>query len=113
MTPEHYAALKEDVDKLLARKFIREAHYPIWVANPILVKKNRKWRTWVDFTDLNKACPKDSFPFPMIDSLWMQWLVTSSSALWMHIQVITRFLCTLAMRSTPHLLPIMDYIAIR
>ena len=23
----------------------------------------------VDFTDLNKACPKDSFPFPRIDQL--------------------------------------------
>jgi hypothetical protein len=23
----------------------------------------------IDFTDLNKACPKDEFPFPRIDSL--------------------------------------------
>ena len=39
MTPEHYAALKEEVDKLLANKSIRKAHYPTWVANPVLVKK--------------------------------------------------------------------------
>ncbi|XP_019227573.1 PREDICTED: uncharacterized protein LOC109208874 [Nicotiana attenuata] len=32
-------------------------------------KKNRKWRMCVDFTDLNKACPKDSFPLPYIDQL--------------------------------------------
>ena len=28
-----------------------------------------KWRMCVDFTDLNKACPKDSFPLPRIDQL--------------------------------------------
>ncbi|XP_074327047.1 uncharacterized protein LOC141664986 [Apium graveolens] len=43
---------------------------PKWLANPILVKKrNGKWRTCVEFTDLNKACPKDSFPLPRIDQL--------------------------------------------
>ena len=35
-----------------------------------MVKKaNGKWRICVDFTDLNKACPKDSYPFPEIDTL--------------------------------------------
>ena len=32
-------------------------------------KKTGKWRVCVDFTDLNKACPKDSFPLPKIDQL--------------------------------------------
>ena len=32
-------------------------------------KKNDKWRVCVDFTDLNKACLKDSFPLPHIDRL--------------------------------------------
>ena len=32
-------------------------------------KPNGKWRTYVDLTDLNKACPKDSFPLPRIDQL--------------------------------------------
>ena len=35
-----------------------------------MVKKaNEKWRMYVDFTDLNKACPKDSYPLLRIDIL--------------------------------------------
>ena len=32
-------------------------------------KANGKWRMCVDFTDLNKACVKDSYPLPQIDTL--------------------------------------------
>ena len=50
--------------------FIREVYYPDWLANVVMVKKaNGKWRMCVDFTDLNKACPKDSFPLPQINQL--------------------------------------------
>ncbi|PON52662.1 hypothetical protein PanWU01x14_207720, partial [Parasponia andersonii] len=70
MNPERYVALKEEVEKLLEIGFIRESFYPDWLANPVLVKKpNGKWRTCIDFTDLNKACPKDSFPLLRIDQL--------------------------------------------
>ena len=35
-----------------------------------MVKKaNGKWKMCVDFTNLNKACPKDSYPLPQIDIL--------------------------------------------
>ena len=51
-------------------KFIWEVYYPNWLANVVMVKKaNGKWRMCVDFTDLNKACPKDSYPLPRIDQL--------------------------------------------
>ena len=70
MDPERSAALKEEVDKLQSNGFIRDALYPEWVSNPVLVRKpNGKWRTCVDYSDLNKACPKDSFPLPRIDQL--------------------------------------------
>ena len=59
-----------EVNKLLAANFIGEVYYPDWLANIVLVKKaNGKLRMCVDFTDLNKACPKDSFPMPRIDQL--------------------------------------------
>ena len=44
--------------------------YPQWLANTIVVKKKTgKWRVCVDFTNLNKACPKDLFPMLRIDQL--------------------------------------------
>ena len=50
--------------------FIRKVYYPDWLTNVVLVTKaNGKWRMCVDFTDLNKACPKDSFPLLRIDQL--------------------------------------------
>ena len=67
---ERDQTVTELVTKLLTIGFIWEVYYLDWLANVILVKKaNGKWRMCVDFTDLNKACPKGSFPLPMIDQL--------------------------------------------
>ena len=58
------------VAKLLIASFIREVYYSKWLVNVVLVKKaNGKWRMCIDFTDLNKAYPKDNFPLPRIDQL--------------------------------------------
>ncbi|XP_059434521.1 uncharacterized protein LOC132167531 [Corylus avellana] len=68
--PEQTMAIAEEVEKLLKAHFIEEVYYPDWLANVVLVKKsNEKWRMHVDFTDLNKACPKDNFPLPRNDAL--------------------------------------------
>jgi len=67
---ERCLVVKEETQKLLSAGHIREIQYPEWLANVVLVKKaNGKWRMYVDFTDLNKACPKDSYPLPNIDAL--------------------------------------------
>nr|POF25448.1 transposon ty3-i gag-pol polyprotein [Quercus suber] len=67
---ERDRAITDEVTKLLAAGFIHEIYYPDWLANVILVKKsNRKWRMCEDFIDLNKTCPKDSFPLLRIDQL--------------------------------------------
>ena len=67
---DRYKALQDEIDHLLNIRFIRESYYPDWLANPVLVvKSNGKWRTCIDFTNLNKACPKDNFPLPRIDQL--------------------------------------------
>ena len=66
--PERQKAINEEVGKLLQAQAIREVEYSEWLANVVLViKANDKWRLCIDFTDLNKACPKDSFPLPWID----------------------------------------------
>jgi hypothetical protein len=45
-------------------------YHPNWLANPVLVrKKNNEWRIYVDYTDLNKHCPKDPFGLPRIDKV--------------------------------------------
>ena len=67
---ERDKAAAEEVKKLLEARFIRPCYYPEWVANVVLVPKpNKTWRMCVDYTDLNKACPKDGFPLPKIDQL--------------------------------------------
>jgi len=60
----------EEIHKLLTAGFIKEVHHPDWLANPVLVKKkNGKMRMCVDYTSLNKACPKVPFPLPRIDQI--------------------------------------------
>ena len=67
---EHAEAVREEVTRLKQAGTIKKVFYPEWLANTIVVKKkNGKWRVCVDFTDLNKACPKDPFLMPKIDQL--------------------------------------------
>ena len=67
---ERDRAIAEEVQKLLDANFIQEVYYLDWLANVVMVKKvNGKWRMCVDFMDLNRACPKDNYPLPRIDTL--------------------------------------------
>ena len=67
---EHADAVREEVVKLKKAGAIKGVFYPEWLANTVVVKKkSEKLRICVDFTDLNKACPKDLFPMPRRDRL--------------------------------------------
>ena len=67
---DYHQVIQAEVDNLLKTGFIREIKYPKWLANVVVVpKKGGKWRVCVDYTDLNEACPKDSFPLPRIDQI--------------------------------------------
>ena len=65
-----HRVIQTEVDNLLRAGFIREVKYPEWLANVVVVpKKGGKWRVCVDYTDLNEACLKNSFPLPQIDQI--------------------------------------------
>ena len=67
---DHYEAVKDEVTKLKQARAIKEVFYLEWLANTVVVKKkNGKWQVCIDFTDLNKAYPKDPFPLLWIDQL--------------------------------------------
>jgi hypothetical protein len=67
---ERRRAIRAELRKFLEAGFIKEVFRPTWLANPVLVKKkNLKWRMRIDYTSLNKACPKVPFPLPRIDQI--------------------------------------------
>ena len=62
--------ISDEVDRLLEIDVIVSRQYPIWLSNVVVFKKkNGKWRVCIDFTNLNKDCPKDSYPLPKINQL--------------------------------------------
>jgi hypothetical protein len=70
MFDEKTEAAKAEVHHVLEAKFIEPIAYPTWLANLVMVqKKSGKGRMCIDFTRLNKACPKDNFPLPRIDKI--------------------------------------------
>ena len=64
-------AIGIEVNRLLDANFIREIKEREWLANTVLVPKKDTdiLRMCVDFTSLNKHCPKDHFPLPLFDQI--------------------------------------------
>ena len=76
---ERSAAVATEVKKLLEAGFLRESQYPEWVSNVVLVKKpNETWRMCANFTNLNKACPKDNYALVRSINWWIQQWDTNS-----------------------------------
>ncbi|XP_052623345.1 uncharacterized protein LOC128128443 [Lactuca sativa] len=67
--PERNQIIQKEVEKHLKTGMIKEVKFPRWLANVVVIQKNGKWRVCVDYTDLSKACPKDPFCLPHIDSV--------------------------------------------
>ena len=64
-------AIGKELAKLLEAGFVREVIHTNWVTNPVLVpqKNTEILRMCIDYTGLNKHCPKDPFPLPRIDQV--------------------------------------------
>jgi hypothetical protein len=63
--------IKEEIERLLEAKFIRQCRYAEWVSNiiPVEKKKTKKIRVCVDYQNLNKATPKDEYLMPIDEIL--------------------------------------------
>ena len=70
MSSKKAQEVQKQAQALLEAGFIRKVTYPTWLSNVVMVKKsNGKWRMCIDYTDLNKACLKDSYHLLSIDGL--------------------------------------------
>ena len=64
------AAIKPEIEKLLKAGFIYHIPLTKWVSNIVPInKKKGTIRVYIDFRELNKACPKDNFPTPHSDQI--------------------------------------------
>jgi hypothetical protein len=50
-------------------KFVHVGASPRRTFSTSVSGANGKWRLCIDYTDINKACPKDPFPLPHIDQI--------------------------------------------
>ncbi|XP_052877204.1 uncharacterized protein LOC128283844 [Gossypium arboreum] len=70
MRPDVLLKIKEEVKKQFDAGFLQVVKYSEWVANIVpVLKKDGKVQMCVDYRNLNKACPKDNFSLPHIDTL--------------------------------------------
>ncbi|GJW12700.1 hypothetical protein Tco_1578527 [Tanacetum coccineum] len=68
LAPEKNEAIHTQVEDLTKANILREVKYQTWVSNPIIMKKaSGRWKLFVDFTDINKACSKEHHLLPMIE----------------------------------------------
>jgi hypothetical protein len=62
--------IRVEIKMLLDAGFIREVHHLQWLATPFVIPKaGGKLRMCIDYTSLNKTCPKDHFSLPRIDQI--------------------------------------------
>jgi len=95
-------AMEAEVQKLIECGFIREEQHSDCVANIVsILKKNKKIWVCINFHDLNIACPKDEFPFSIMDVMIIS-VVLKGYPLWMAFHGTTKSRCTQMMKSIHH-----------
>jgi hypothetical protein len=64
-------AIAAELHRFKNAGFIREIKTSTWVSNPVIIpnKNTDVRRVCVDYTSLNKHCPKDPFSLPHIDQI--------------------------------------------
>nr|GEX80226.1 reverse transcriptase domain-containing protein [Tanacetum cinerariifolium] len=68
LTPERNEAIQTQVEELTKANILREVKYQTWISNPFIVKKaSGRWKLCADFTDINKAYPKEQHSLPKIE----------------------------------------------
>ncbi|GJT85107.1 reverse transcriptase domain-containing protein [Tanacetum coccineum] len=68
LAPERNEAIHTQVRELTKANILREVKYQTWVSNPVIVKKaDGRWKLCIDFTDINKAYPKENHPLPVTE----------------------------------------------
>jgi hypothetical protein len=70
LKPNYVIVVKQDIDKLLATKFIQFVKEATWLS-PIetIPKKNGKLRIYIDFRKLNATTKKDPYPLPFTNEV--------------------------------------------
>jgi hypothetical protein len=90
-TLERHETIRVEVNKLLEVGIIRPVDYPSWLAKHVLVKKlDGSWHMCIDYTSLNKACPKMSTPFPAFARSWIPRQLLNSCHFWTRIRIIIK-----------------------
>ncbi|GAA0186492.1 hypothetical protein LIER_33779 [Lithospermum erythrorhizon] len=76
---EKNLTIRGEVDELIKAGAIREFQFLEWISNVVMVKKsNEKWRMCTYFTNLNKACRNDYYPYIVWEGWWTEPRVTRS-----------------------------------
>ena len=62
LSKEHAEVVKYEVHKFVQAGAIKEVFYLEWLAKTMVVRKKLgKWRVYMDFIDLNKACKFNNY----------------------------------------------------
>jgi hypothetical protein len=70
LNPNYAIVIKQDINKLLAIKFIQSIEKATWLSPIVVVPKNNgKLKICIDFRKLNATTKKDPYPLPFVDEI--------------------------------------------